>query len=357
VATLYERTQQFRDELLRKERRTAARMAAAYRPAYRNINAELIRVQEQIREARDAGRTNDEIASLLFRRGRLQRLQDLVLVEIGRFAGQADIIIGGAIDTARELGTDTAGQLVDLVLPEGITASPTAPPGSPVQGVVAQTVTLPTAAIERAVPTATLLAGLAPQAQDAVGNALAAGLAQGKNPRAVARMMREALGGNLTRALTISRTETLRAYREAQREVYQQNADVLRGQQWVSALDRRSCPACIALHGKVFPLGEPMAAHPNCRCTMAPATRPWRELGFGSTPEAVDINPGAQWFRSQPEATQRQILGPQRFALYRGRQITLDDLVQRRDSPVWGASSQVASIAQAQANAAARRAS
>jgi hypothetical protein len=90
---------------------------------------------------------------------------------------------------------------------------------------------------------------------------------------------------------------------------------------------------------------------------MAPATRPWRELGFGNTPEAAQIEPGAQWFRRQPEATQRQILGPQRFALYRGRQITLDDLVQRRESPVWGASSQVASIAQAQANAAARRAS
>jgi SPP1 gp7 family putative phage head morphogenesis protein len=356
VAELYERTQQFRRDLLAKERQSAARMTRAYSQAFRRINGELIGVQQAIQRAKDAGTSNEDIASLLFREGRLTVLRDKVLVEIGRFAGDADIIIGGSIDVAREMGREGAAELVDLVLPEGVTASPTAPPGTPPQPVVAQTINVPAAAIERAVPTSTLLAGLAPQAQEAVGNALAAGLAQGKNPRAVARMMRDALGGNLTRALTIARTETLRAYREASREVYGQNAQYLRGQVWVSALDRRTCPACIALHGTFIPLGEPMAAHPNCRCATAPATKPWRELGFGATPDAVEIESGAQWFRRQSEDTQRQVLGESKYALYRARRITLPDLVQRRENPVWGASSQVASAAQAEANAAARRA-
>jgi SPP1 gp7 family putative phage head morphogenesis protein len=353
VSTLYERTQQFRRDLLAKERRAAARMTSAYSQAARRISGELSNVQDAIRVARDAGRSNEDIASLLLREGRLTVLREKVLVEVGRFAKEADVIIGGSIDTARDLGRTAAGELIDLVLPEGITASPTGPLGQPV---VPATINVPTAAIERVVPASTLIAGLPAQAQEAVGNALASGLAQGKNPRAVATMMREALGGNLTRALTISRTETLRAYREASREVYQQNTDVLMGQQWISALDRRSCPACIALHGKVFPLGEVMAAHPNCRCTTSPAPRSPRELGLGNIPGAPPVEDGASWFRRQDEATQREILGPGKYDLYRSRKITLPDLVERRDSPVWGPSSQVASAAQAEANAAARRA-
>jgi SPP1 gp7 family putative phage head morphogenesis protein len=275
-----------------------------------------------------------------------------VLVEVGRFAKEADVIIGGSIDTARDLGRTAAGELIDLVLPEGITASPTGPLGQPV---FPATINVPTAAIERAVAASTLIAGLPAQAQEAVGNALASGLAQGKNPRAVATMMREALGGNLTRALTISRTETLRSYREASREVYLANTDVLMGQQWISALDRRSCPACIALHGKVFPLDEVMAAHPNCRCTTAPAPRSPRELGLGDVPGVPPIEDGVAWFRRQDEATQRQILGPSKYGLFRSREITLPDLVRRRESPVWGPSTSEAGISAAKQNAAIRR--
>jgi SPP1 gp7 family putative phage head morphogenesis protein len=354
VSTVYERTQQFRSDLLAKERRAAARMTLAYSQAARRLTTELTSVQEAIRIARDAGKANDEIASLLFREGRLTVLREKVLIEVGRFAREADVIIGGSVDTARELGRASAAELVDLVLPEGITASPTGAPGQPV---VPATINVPTAAVERVVPASTLIAGLAPQAQEAVGNALASGLAQGKNPRAVARMMRDALGGNLTRALTIARTETLRAYREASREVYLENSDVLMGQQWIAALDSRSCPACIALHGQVFPLEEVMPAHPNCRCTTAPAPMSPRDLGLGNIPGIDPIETGPSWFRRQPTSTQRQILGPGKYALYRSRKITLPDLVERRESAVWGPSSQVASAATAQANAAARRAS
>lgn len=355
MATLYETTQQYRRDLLRGERQAAARMAVAYSQAVRQIDAELVAVRQSIQRARDAGTPDTEIRSLLFREGRLQALDAKVREQIGRFARGADIIIGGAIDTARELGTEAAGTLIDIALPEGVTVSP-AGPTPEIQPVLAQTVNVPTAAAERVIPAATLLEGLAPQAAESVGNALAAGLAQGKNPRVIARQVRDALGGNLTRALTIARTETLRAYREASREVYQQNPNV-RAQRWVAALDDRTCPACVALHGTTFPLGEVMATHPNCRCTTAPATVSWRELGFGNTPEAVQIESGVSWFRQQDEDTQRRILGPSKYALYRGRQITLPDLVQRRDSPVWGPSSQVASVAQARANAAQRRAS
>lgn len=344
MSALEDETQRFRRDLLGKDRQAAARLTVAYSQAVREIDSELATVRRAIQRARDAGTPDTEIRSLLFREGRLQALDAKVRAQVARFARGADIIIGGAIDTARELGRGAAGTLIEVALPEGVSVSP-AGRSTEIQPVIAQTVNVPTGAVERAIPAATLLEGLAPQAAESVGNALAAGIAQGKNPRVIARQVKDALGGNLTRALTISRTETLRAYREATREVYIENADVVQGQQWVAALDGRSCPACIALHGSVIPLDEAMPAHPNCRCTVAPLVDGGPVIGSG-----------ASWFRQQPASLQAQILGPSKFAAFRGRQITLPDLVQVRTSAVWGRSSGVASLSQARANAAARRA-
>jgi SPP1 gp7 family putative phage head morphogenesis protein len=345
ASRLEEETQRFRRALLAKDREASARLTVAYARAVREIDAELAGVRKAIQSAKDAGVPDTDIRSLLFREGRLQALDAKVRVQVQTFARGADVIIGGSIDTAREIGRQGAATLVDIALPEGISVSP-AGSTAQVQPVLAQTVNVPTGAVERAVPAAALLDGLAPAAADAVGNAIAAGIAQGKNPRVIARSVKDALGGNLTRALTISRTETLRAYREATREVYLANADVVQGQQWVAALDTRTCPACIALHGSVIPLGEAMPAHPNCRCTVAPL------VAGGPV-----IDSGASWFRAQAPSVQSEILGPSKFAAFRSRQITLPDLVQVRTSPVWGRSSGVASLSQAQANAAARRVS
>jgi SPP1 gp7 family putative phage head morphogenesis protein len=184
---------------------------------------------------------------------------------------------------------------------------------------------------------------------------LVSSIAEGKNPNVVAREIRTALGGNLTRSLTIARTETLRAYREASRAEYLANADVLRGWIWTADLSNRTCAACWAQHGSVHPLGEIMATHPRCRCSMVPATRSWKELGFGSTPESVQIQEGPAIFRRLPESDQRAILGDAKYRAYSGRQITLPDLVAKRESPVWGPSTSEAGLGAAKDNAAARR--
>ena len=362
MATLYEQAQAYREALLRGDRQAAAALIRSYGAAYQRLGRELDSVRGAIAKARDAGLADKDIPALLYREGRIQVLAEKVRTEITKFAGDADIIVGGAIDVARTQGAEHAGQLLQMALPEGVAVSPATTPGSPLAPVVPESIGLATgattqvtAATQAGAPVGQLLASLGPEAAKSVTDALVSSIAVGKNPNVVAREIRTALGGNLTRALTIARTETLRAYREASRAEYMANADVLRGWIWTADLSNRTCAACWAQHGSVHPLGEIMATHPRCRCSMVPATRSWKELGFGSTPESVQIQEGPAIFRRLPESDQRAILGDAKYRAYAGRQITLPDLVAKRESPVWGPSTSEAGLGAAKDNAAARR--
>ena len=368
---LYEQTQAFSAELLTSERRAASAMVRSYSTAYSAIQTEIGNMQRRIAAARAAGL--DVSPAWLYQQGRLAVLQAQVLEQITKFGERADIILGGSVNTASALGGTHAEALLATALPDGIAISPamdpvrvggapTAAASSPFVAVVAEEVSLATGAIEKLTgalqPDAAvgrLLAQLGPDAAQAVTQALVQGLALGKNPQVVANGMRDALGGNLTRALTIARTETLRAYREASRATYTRNASVLEGWPWVSALGKRTCASCFAQHGSVHPLTEVMATHPRCRCSMAPAPKSYRELGYGDTPESVKIEKGPDIFRRLPVDEQRATLGPGKLAALRSNGITLPDLVARKDSPVWGPGTSEASLAAARRNAAARR--
>jgi SPP1 gp7 family putative phage head morphogenesis protein len=141
-----------------------------------------------------------------------------------------------------------------------------------------------------------------------------------------------ALAGNMVRALTIARTETLGAYRSAAAITYRANSDVVESWTWQAALGS-ACEICIALHGQVFPLEEEQDTHPNCRCTMIPQTRTWESLGFPDAPETrVELEPGPDWFARQPPAKQLRVLGPGKYAAYKRGEITLADLVQKTRS-------------------------
>lgn len=111
---------------------------------------------------------------------------------------------------------------------------------------------------------------------------LVTGLATGVNPRETARLIGKAFDAQQARLNTIVRTETLRAAREGSRKNMLNHTDVVKGWQWYSRRDRRTCAVCFAMHGEQFELKTKMATHPNCRCTMIPVTKTWQELGFSS---------------------------------------------------------------------------
>jgi SPP1 gp7 family putative phage head morphogenesis protein len=82
----------------------------------------------------------------------------------------------------------------------------------------------------------------------------------------------------------IARTEILRASNLGSMAVYRANDDVLRGWEYITARDDRTCSRCAPLDGRVFDfdnspvdgggaVGEvlPPPIHPLCRCSTLPA--------------------------------------------------------------------------------------
>ena len=106
---------------------------------------------------------------------------------------------------------------------------------------------------------------------------LVEGLAQGLGPREVARRMTKEID-SLTkrRALTIARTETVRAHAEGQLDAMENlGVDKIRvAVEWSTAGDDRVCPLCQPLEGVVLSLKEArgiLPRHANCRCAFIPA--------------------------------------------------------------------------------------
>lgn len=181
---------------------------------------------------------------------------------------------------------------------------------------------------------------LAPAAYDAVRRELIRGVAVGSNPRATAARMVDRAGrqfdGGLTRALVISRTETLDAHRAAAEHAQNEQADVLTGWVWLAHLSPRTCPSCLAKHGTLHPLDEPGPEdHPQGRCVRMPVVKPWVELGFDvEEPPSVVVDARA-WFDALPEADQVAILGRRRYELLRSGAIDWEDLTMRRRADGW----------------------
>ncbi len=103
------------------------------------------------------------------------------------------------------------------------------------------------------------------------------GLAQGSNPRKIARELNrtiEQIGKK--RAKMIAQTEVIRAHAEGQLDALEampiKTVTVM--SEWATAGDERVCPLCADLEGLVLKTSEArglLPRHPNCRCAWLPA--------------------------------------------------------------------------------------
>src|SRR5690349_375407 len=197
--------------------------------------------------------------------------------------------------------------------------------------------------------------GLADAGQRA-SDALVRGVILGWNPRRTARELRGAMGVPLARALTISRTETLRSQREATRQAIQANSHICAGWRWQSARDARTCPTCWAADGSLHKPDEMMATHPNCRCTMVPATKSWDEiLPAGNVHGLPDTSyrppdTGPERFAKLSPDERLRILGPGKAREYEAGRLNLADLRGEHSHPLWGPSSHEVSLRDLRAN-------
>lgn len=173
--------------------------------------------------------------------------------------------------------------------------------------------------------------------------AVRVGIASGETTAQIITRARQLGGTVAANAEAIVRTAVAHAASTGRDSVYEANADLLRGIQWVATLDTRTCPTCGPLDGKLFRIGEGPRSplHIQCRCTTVPVLKSWSQLGIdakdipASTRASMDgqvphtLNFG-EWLKGRSAADQDDALGPTRGKLFRTGAIQVKDFVNPR---------------------------
>lgn len=150
------------------------------------------------------------------------------------------------------------------------------------------------------------------------------GIKKGWNPKKVASYLRKVSKEiPKAQAYRLTRTLQLQAYRDATARAEQINGDLVKRKIRIAALDGRTCPTCIALHGSEVPMGQPIKDHWNGRCD-AIYSGPNGELPefmqAMSEPgkrKFTQFERGPNWFNTLDPSQQKKILGPGKFEWFK----------------------------------------
>lgn len=165
-----------------------------------------------------------------------------------------------------------------------------------------------------------------PRGWQQLQQALVQGIALGWHPEKTAKAMASALSGGLQRAMTIARTEQIRAYRSASLLAYQESGSI-RGHKRLTAHDGRACAACLADEGHVYAVDEMIWSHPQCRCTSVPVMKDGKE---------PEWELGEEWLRKQSESTQNKVFGNLTAADAFRRGVPLREFMKVTHEGDWG---------------------
>lgn len=330
---------EYRTRLRQHEAQAEQQLEQAYQQALMSINPTLGRLYDQMIEQMASG---EQIPlSWLYETQRLENIKKLIDSQMSGYARFGLTTVQQLQRIGLLLGQQGAMAMLNATVPVGVKWTFGLPSTRAITALVGATA--------KGSPLADLFAGFGREAAENVGNALVRGVSLGDNPRKVAREVQDALGIERARALTISRTEMIRAYRSANLETYQANSDVCEQWRWTAAKQGRTCAVCLAMDGSLHDLSEEFASHPNCRCVPAPVTKSWQDvlgpLGIDTSgiPEtsasAANYQSGADWFDEQDAAMQQRILGSKAaYAAYKAGVLSLSDLVGTAHDPDWGGS-------------------
>ena len=158
-------------------------------------------------------------------------------------------------------------------------------------------------------------------------------------------------------AEALVRTSVQQVAADTRRELYDANADVVKGIQQISTLDGRTTPVCVAysgaswdlarkpINGNTLPYNGGVLRHWSCRSTEIPILKTFKEIGVDldelppGTRSSMDGQIAADtsfddWLGTKPEDFQNDLLGVGKAQLWRDGQITLTDLVNQRGRPL-----------------------
>jgi SPP1 gp7 family putative phage head morphogenesis protein len=338
---------QFKEQAAAREMAATNQLVQAWGVAWRKLSAQLADLTKLIQAEEAAGR-----GATIGQDWRRQRYMDL----LRQIEAELKDLLPYADETIRR----AQEKELEAALKEGpsITRAALGMPDEMAPGVMAgwnrlsvNAVTHLVGTLQTGSPLRSLLDQLGTQTSKGMQEHLISGLAAGRNPVAIARVIRADFGMSLSRAMRISRTEILRAYRGANLYQYQANPHIISGWRWVASLsaDGRTCIACLLQHGKVYPTTTPMASHVSCRCTPAPVTRSWRDLGFDIKEPIPAIQPGDgwRWFEKQPEKLQVQVLGRPMYHAWKQGLVTPDQMWYVHRDATWGDSIVASSVRRA----------
>lgn len=314
---------QFRNELLVQNASAMDDLTKRWRTVEAALKAEMEALAFQMSQAKADGQTVSE--SQLYANERYQALLIQLQRELAKYNADAAAIIQAQQLSFASMGAEQATAW--LRYSGAIQGSFTQLGSGAFENI---------AALARADnPLALLLSNAYPETAQAITDALLSGLALGKNPRITARMMvNDGLATSLNHALLINRDQSIRASRLAALQQYQTSGLAVAYMR-IAARQRRTCLACLALDGTVYPTNVMMPLHPQCRCAIVPLLR-------GREPLAMPT--GKQWFMQQDAATQRSMLGPRRYALWQKGVFQFEDLATVHSGGVWGANTQVTTV-------------
>ena len=138
---------------------------------------------------------------------------------------------------------------------------------------------------------------------------------------------------------TLVRTAVAHVQNAAREQMLLANDDVVKGVQWITALDLRVCEICMGYSDQVYPLdqGPRPPAHPGDRCVMVAVLKSLREMGIpldevdegtrASMNGEVAANLTlANWVKGRPAGEQNRLLGRGIAERVRAGSITVDEL-------------------------------
>lgn len=327
---VYAAINKFRAALLTAESASAERLVNAYGNIFTKLQTDIRALEADIKELGD-NPTRGQVVRL----ERYKALLTQTTEQMDRYA----VVLENEVGTLRAKAIDDAlNQSKSLVQ----AALPNLPPQvratimSSFNRLNPDAIEMLLGALQQGSPLTKLLDSYGADAASQISDVILQGVALGYNPTKVAARITQMMGGNLTRALTISRTEMLRAYRTANIANYQANSDVVKGWKWSAARDSVTCLACLALDGQQFDISESfMPSHPNCRCSPTPVTVTYKDLGL-DVPEQSPRQTGQEWFNTLPDSQKQDYFSKGAWKAYQAGAVNLDDFVGQSESKAWG---------------------
>ena len=176
------------------------------------------------------------------------------------------------------------------------------------------------------------------------------GISNGETISQLTQRARVVINNKAVNAQTIARTVQTAVSAEVREATFEENEDIVKGYEWVSVLDTRTSTICKALDGTVYKLDDPKRrvppAHPNCRSTITPVLKSWKELGI----KANELSAGSRrtmdgssisaeldygdWLKTQKDSVQDEALGKAKAKLFRENNLDMKDFVNRIGEPL-----------------------